>query len=70
MPTTITVGVTAITPYYVFLCDDPPINCVYIGSGNTSSYIFDVPPILDGLSTYNVKVIDNDGCEKIETVII
>lgn len=70
MPTTVDVGVTAITPYYVFLCDNPPLNCVYIGSGSTSSYSFDIPSILEGSSTYNVKVIDSNSCEKIQTITI
>jgi len=68
MPTTITVNITGVTPYQVYLCDEPITTCVYIGQTSTSPYVFDVPFPLDEQVSYNVKVIDNQGCEKIENI--
>jgi len=70
MPITITVNVTGTTPVYVYLCDNPVTNCVYIDEVNTSPFSFNVPEPLDSQSSYNIKVIDSNGCEIIETINI
>lgn len=65
MPTTITVNMSGVPPYQVYLCDNPLTMCVWIGQTSTSPYEFDVPLSLDEQESYNVKVIDDNGCEKI-----
>jgi hypothetical protein len=39
----------------------------YSVSGGT--YSFDIPTILDGQASYNLKTIDNNGCEVINNLI-
>ena len=68
MPTTVTVGITASTPVYVYLCDNPITTCVYVGVTSTTPYSFDIPSILEGQTSYNVKLIDSNSCTKIETI--
>lgn len=70
MPTTITVDITGNTPYQVFLCENPIGTCVWIGQTSTSPYEFDIPFPLDEQTSYNIKVIDNNGCEKTYTVTV
>lgn len=71
MPTTVTVNnVSGFTPVYVYLCEDPIGTCVYIGDTSTFPYDFDIPPILDGQSSYNVKIVDSNGCIKIQNLTL
>lgn len=71
MPTTVTVNdVSGVTPVYIYLCDNPITTCVYIGDTSSFPYSFNIPLPFDGQSSYNIKVIDNDGCTKIETLTI
>ena len=70
MPTTITInGVTGATPFDVYLCDDSLTTCVYVNTITGGTYSFDVPTILDGQASYNLKTIDNNGCEVINNLI-
>lgn len=70
MPTTVTVNITGVTPYHVYLCNTGNTSCVYIAQTNSSPYSFDIPNLISGQPSYNVKVLDSNGCEKIETIII
>ena len=69
MPTQITIiGITGTSPYNIYLCDTPT-NCIYISTINTTPYTFDVPNILSDLSSYNLKVVDNNNCLSITNLI-
>lgn len=71
MPNSITVGVTGATPAYIFLCDTGATpTCVYITSGNTFPYTFDVPAPINNFTSYLVKIIDSNGCEVTQIVSI
>ena len=70
MPTTVTVNITGVTPYQVYICDNPITICTWIGQTNTSPYQFNVPSPMDGQSDYTVKVIDDNGCEKTYIVTV
>ena len=70
MPTTITInGVTGATPFDVYLCDDLLTTCVYVNTISGGTYSFDIPTILDGQTSYNLKTVDNNGCEVINNLI-
>jgi hypothetical protein len=65
MPTEITItSVSGATPFNVYICDDPIITCVYVDTITVANipYSFNVPSILDGQTSYNLKVVDNNGC--------
>jgi len=74
MPTTVTInGVTANTPFYIFVCNDPITQCLYITEIlNTPTYPiqFDIPSPYDTLGTYNIKIVDDDGCIKTQTLTV
>lgn len=70
MPTTVTVNSTGIPPVFIYLCDNPISNCVYIDSVSTFPYSFNIPIPLEGQTSYNVKIIDSNGCEKIENITL
>ena len=65
MPTEITItSVSGATPFDVYICDDPITLCVYVDTITVSNvpFSFNVPSILDGQTSYNLKVVDNNGC--------
>lgn len=69
MPTDITIsGITGSTPFKIYVCDDPITTCVYINTITTTPYVFEIPSVLDGQPSYNLKVIDNNGCIVIENL--
>lgn len=73
MPTTITInGVTGASPYDIYLCDDPITTCIYISTITSPSlpYSFDVPNIMENQSNFNVKIVDDNGCEVIENLSV
>lgn len=70
MPTSVTVNSTGIPPVFIYLCNNPIVNCVYIDSVSTFPYTFEIPVVLEGQTSYNVKIIDSNGCEKIENITL
>ena len=70
MPITVTVNSTGVPPVFVYLCDNPLTSCVYIDSVSSFPYSFDIPTPFDDQSSYNVKIIDSNGCEKIQTITV
>ena len=71
MPTEITINtISGATPFDVYICDDPITVCVYIDTISTVPYVFNVPSLLDGQTSYNLKVVDNNGCSVEENLIL
>jgi hypothetical protein len=71
MPTTITINdVTGLTPFDIYLCDDPLTTCVYVDTYSGGTYSFDVPLIIDGQLSYNIKVVDSNNCEIISNLVV
>lgn len=71
MPTQITINdVTGLTPYNVYLCDEPITTCVYIDTVNSLPYDFIIPSPLDGQLSYNIKIIDGNECEIIKNLTL
>jgi len=69
MPTDITINnITGSTPFQVYVCDDPINTCVYVDTISSLPYVFQIPQILDGQSSYNLKIVDNNGCIIIENL--
>lgn len=73
MPTNIHINsITGATPFNIYLCYSSNTSCVYIDTIPSSSlpYDFLVPSILEGELSYNLKVIDNNGCVFYQNVVI
>lgn len=65
MPTQFTISTfSGYDPFSVYLCDTGQTTCIYIDTITSSSvpYVFNSPPILDGLTEYTVKTVDASGC--------
>jgi hypothetical protein len=70
MPVTITVNtLNGVNPFDLYLCDNPISVCIYIDTITSVPYQFDVPQILEYLGDYNLKVIDDNGCEAITNLV-
>lgn len=70
MPTQITINtISGVQPYDIYICDDPVTTCIYISTISTVPYVFNVPTLLDGQSSYNLKIVDNNGCSVEENLI-
>lgn len=71
MPTTITINdITGTTPFDIYLCDDPLTTCIYVDTITGTTYSFDVPSIMDGQLSYNLKVVDDNDCVIINNLIV
>lgn len=73
MPTNINISnISGATPFNIYLCDDSIITCVYIDTIPSSSlpYDFQVPSIMEGQVSFNLKVIDSNGCTSISNILI
>jgi len=70
MPVTITINtLNGVSPFDVYLCDNPINTCIYIDTINSAPYQFDIPSILESLGNYNLKVVDDNGCEATTNLI-
>ncbi len=71
MPTEIIINdISGATPFDLYLCDDPLTTCIYVDTVSSFPYSFNVPNIMDDQLSYNLKVIDNNGCELINNLIV
>ena len=73
MPTNININnISGATPFNVYLCDEFNITCVYIDTVPSSSlpYVFQVPSIMEGQISFNIKVVDNNGCISVSNIIL
>jgi hypothetical protein len=66
MSTQITISnITGVSPFKVYLCDNPITLSIYIDTVPTFPYNVIIPPIWSTLTSFNLKVIDNNNCESI-----
>jgi hypothetical protein len=73
MPTNININnISGATPFNVYLCDEFNITCVYIDTVPSSSlpYVFQVPSIMEGQISFNIKVVDNNGCISVSNITL
>jgi hypothetical protein len=73
MPTNININnISGATPFDIYLCDESNISCVYINTIPSSSlpYDFQVPTIMETQTSFNLKVVDNNGCTSISNILI
>lgn len=67
MPTDITIdSIAGTSPFDVYICDLS--NCYYVDTISSVPYTFQVPPALDGLSNYDIKIVDSDNCSIIKNI--
>jgi hypothetical protein len=72
MPSELTVNtISGTSPYNVYICDDPITTCFYIATITDLDlpYVFTAPSIMNTLTSFNVKIIDDNNCMAIENVI-
>jgi len=58
-------NITGTLPFQIYLCDNPITLSIYIDTISTFPYNFIVPPIWSSLTSFNLKVIDDNNCESI-----
>jgi hypothetical protein len=64
MITSITVNnITGASPYNIYLCDYPETTCVFIATVSSLPYTFTIPPSMSTYEIFELKVIDDNGCE-------
>jgi hypothetical protein len=64
MPTQVTINnITGATPFDIYICDDPITTCVYVNTITGTTLTFALPTIMDGQTSYTLKVVDNNGCQ-------
>jgi hypothetical protein len=69
MTTEITINnITGASPYDVYICDSSQITCVYISTITTTPFVFNVPVLLEGQSSYVLKIVDDNGCPITQTL--
>jgi len=69
MPTDITINdITGVTPFDIYVCNTGVTTCIYVDTISSLPYTFQVPLVIDGLSSYTLKVVDDDGCIKLLTL--
>ena len=61
-------GTTGTPPYEIQVCDITNTYCYLVSSGETipPAYTFYVPPPLDVVESFLLKIIDSNGCERFE----
>ena len=55
--------VSGTSPFNVYVCDEPVTTCIFVKTITSAPYEFDVPSIFMKLSSVNLKVVDDNGCE-------
>jgi hypothetical protein len=71
MPTVITINdISGTTPFDIYICDNPVTTCVYSDTITTFPKNIVIPTILSGLTSYNLKVIDDNGCESFKILTL
>ena len=71
MPTQITISsLSGSSPFDVYACDTGYTTCIYINTITPSQipYTFNLPPIMESLEFFDIKVVDNNDCVLSETL--
>lgn len=55
-------GITGQTPFDIYICQSNGTGCFYISTITTTPYVFDIPEPYDNATSYQLKVIDGNGC--------
>ena len=57
-------NISGASPFNIYLCDPSNITCIYIDTIPSSSlpYEFPVPVIMGTQTSFNLKVVDANGC--------
>ncbi len=64
MTTEVTINnITGASPYDVYICDSSQITCVYISTITSTPFMFNIPVLLEGQTSYVLKIIDDNGCQ-------
>lgn len=73
MPTQIIISsVSGSSPFDVYTCDTGYTNCVYINTITSLQipFTFLLPPMMEGMYSVGIKLIDNNDCIIQENLII
>ena len=73
MSTQITItSITGIPSYDVYVCDTGYTTCIYVSTINSGNlpYSFMIPSIFSSLTSFVVKVIDDNDCVITENINI
>lgn len=73
MPTEIIInGITGVSPFDVYVCDPTNTVCVYVNEFKSFEFpvTFEIPEVLSSLETFNVKTIDDNGCETNNILVV
>lgn len=71
MPTQITIStLSGVSPFDVYTCDTGYTTCVYVSTITSGDvpYTFFVPPIMEGMPSYGIKVVDSTNCNILENI--
>jgi len=63
--------ITGLSPYNVYVCDDDTYNqCTWIDEISSAPYSFPLPYPYNTSCDVFIKIIDDNGCEMINTINI
>ena len=63
MPIDVTINnISGSTPFDIYICDDPITMCIYVDTISTVPYQFSVPNLMINLTSFNLKMVDSNGC--------
>lgn len=60
-------AVSGVSPYDVYICDGSGSNCFYVVTTSTIPYTFEIPTPYNDLTSYQLKLVDAQGCQIINT---
>lgn len=73
MPTDITISnLTGQNPFNVYICDTGSTVCYFVNTITTGDipYVFEVPIPLGSLTSFKINVVDNNGCQINQIVVV
>jgi hypothetical protein len=73
MPTDITIStINGQDPFDVYVCDSGITVCYYVDTINSGDlpFTFQVPIIYSNLTSFNIKVVDDNNCPIDQIVIV
>jgi hypothetical protein len=55
-------GITGQSPFDIYICQSNGTGCFYISTIESMPYVFDIPEPYNNSTSYQLKVIDDNGC--------